>query len=81
MVRKSGWRVVVLDDDVNSRDVVVYTLRRLCGMSLADAVTIMWRIHVTGSWEVGVFAAQGEAEELAARLQVAGLHGAVREAR
>jgi ATP-dependent Clp protease adapter protein ClpS len=50
-------------------------------MSLTEAVKIMWRIHVTGAWEVGVFAAQWEAEELAARLQVSGLHGAVREAR
>lgn len=66
------------DDDVNTVHAVAYLLHRVCGLSPQDAARVSVSSSTAGSAEVGRFASQDEAEQLAARLQTYGLHAVVR---
>ncbi|ACU36528.1 ATP-dependent Clp protease adaptor ClpS [Actinosynnema mirum] len=76
-VRSDGWRVVVLDDDVNTLTTAGYALAAHCGL---DAEGAAWRLHTEGSVPVAEFADRDPAEELVVRLQRHGLHAALRPA-
>ncbi|QUF05835.1 ATP-dependent Clp protease adaptor ClpS [Actinosynnema pretiosum subsp. pretiosum] len=76
-VRSDGWRVVVLDDDVNTLTTAGYALAAHCGL---DAEGAAWRLHTEGSVPVAEFADRDPAEELVVRLQRHGLHAALRSA-
>jgi ATP-dependent Clp protease adapter protein ClpS len=74
----TAWRVVILDDHVNSYAVVVYLLQMLCGMTLEHAVRFANDVHHRGSADVAVFPAQEEAERLVVAFQRRGLHATAR---
>lgn len=73
-----GWRVSVLDDEVNTFTLVAYVLHRFTDLPVADAWHRTTFVHEQGSAIVARFGARETAEQLAARLQVWGLHAVVR---
>jgi ATP-dependent Clp protease adapter protein ClpS len=73
-----AWRVVILDDRVNSFAVVVHLLQTLCGMALEPAVRLANDVHHRGSAAVAAFPEQGQAEHLVVAFQRRGLHATAR---
>jgi ATP-dependent Clp protease adapter protein ClpS len=72
------WRVVILDDHVNSYAVVVHLLQTLCGMTLEHAARFTNDVHRRGSAEVAAFPEQGQAERLVVAFQRRGVHATAR---
>jgi ATP-dependent Clp protease adapter protein ClpS len=72
-----GWRVVLWDDDINTVAAVAFVLHRVIGLPIDKALEIPHEVEGRGVAEIAVFADLEQAEILAARLQVFGLHGGV----
>jgi ATP-dependent Clp protease adapter protein ClpS len=72
-----GWQVVLWDDDANTEATAAYVLHRVAGLTLAEATDIPARVHRDRTVTVASFAERHEAEVLAARMQVFGLHAGV----
>jgi ATP-dependent Clp protease adapter protein ClpS len=67
----------VRDDNVNTFTTVVYALREVCDLKVAEAVERMWAVHHHGSARLVSYTGQEQAETTAARLQALGLHATV----
>lgn len=72
------WSVVVRDDSVNTFYAVVYAVRQVCDLEMADAVDRMWSVHHGGSAQLVSYPDREQAETTAAQLQVLGLHATVK---
>lgn len=73
------WRVVVVNDDVNPLEGVVYALCGLVGLPVGDALYQALLAHERGSAVVARLADRHAAELLTARLQVCGLAAVMRD--
>ncbi len=71
------WVVRVENDDVNSTHSMVYALHRLTGLPVGDAWKRMTEINECGSADIGRFDGREDAERLAVRCLVFGLHATV----
>jgi ATP-dependent Clp protease adapter protein ClpS len=72
-----GWQVVLWDDDINTVATVAFVLHRVAGLPIGPALEVPQHVNERGGAQVALFDDQADAEVLAARLQVFGLHGGV----
>jgi ATP-dependent Clp protease adapter protein ClpS len=72
-----GWRVVLWDDDINTVATVAFVLHRVIGLPIGKALDIPHEVDGRGVAEIAVLDDLEQAEILAARMQVFGVHGGV----
>jgi ATP-dependent Clp protease adapter protein ClpS len=72
-----GWRVVVWDDDTNTVATVAFVLHRVVGLPLGTAMDLPHEVSARGVAEVARYDLLEDAEVVAARMQVFGLHSGV----
>jgi ATP-dependent Clp protease adapter protein ClpS len=68
-VTESGWKMVLLNDDVTPFDMVVVALQRVCGLSEEVAEMIAIEAHTEGSAIAKRGMSQEDAEAGCARLR------------
>ncbi|GAA3437247.1 ATP-dependent Clp protease adaptor ClpS [Kutzneria kofuensis] len=71
------YRVVVLNDCLNSVPLVADVINRACGVPLAEAVTLTRQVDSEGQATVGLAETRQDAETVAARLVGFGLHARI----
>jgi hypothetical protein len=72
-----GWRVVLWDEQFNTGATVAFVLHRVVGLPLGDAMAIPTLVERQQTVQVAWSADRSEAEVLAARMLVFGLHAGV----
>jgi hypothetical protein len=72
-----GWRVLLWDDDTNTIPTVAFVLHRVVGLPLGQAMDLPVTVDRDKVAEVAVVGDRFEAEVIAARMQVFGLHSGV----
>jgi ATP-dependent Clp protease adapter protein ClpS len=72
-----GWRVVLWDDDVNTVPTAAYVLHRVMGLPLDEALELPAQLEHRQTVQVAWSADRFEAEVMAARMAVFGLHAGV----
>jgi ATP-dependent Clp protease adapter protein ClpS len=69
----SVYRVVVLDDSLNTMTLVTDVINRACGVPLPEAVTMTRQIHAEGRATVSLTPTREAAEQMAAQVLGFGL--------
>jgi ATP-dependent Clp protease adapter protein ClpS len=73
----SVYRVVVLDDNLNTVTLVTDVINRACGVPLPEAVSLARQIDAEGRATVGLAQTRQDAEVMTARLLGFGLHAKI----
>nr|CEL15246.1 hypothetical protein [Kibdelosporangium sp. MJ126-NF4]CTQ95713.1 hypothetical protein [Kibdelosporangium sp. MJ126-NF4] len=69
--------MVLWDDDINTKATVAFVLHRVVGLPLGKSLDLPAEVDERGVAQVGIFDGLAEAELVAARMQVFGLHSGV----
>jgi ATP-dependent Clp protease adapter protein ClpS len=73
----SVYRVVVLDDNLNTHTLVTDVINRACGVPLAEAANLTRQIDAEGRATVGLAQTRHDAEVITARLLGFGLRAMI----